>query len=180
MPSCGKKTGEAVQESLKKLARYFHGRGAIELALPGEDVIEPRSLWPWQALGADEVKVGEEVTVTVRMRLSFSDEEIGEAAKGLAEKLRSSGGKKPTRQGKGKLNSIESLLDALSAMRLASHAGKREAIRKFSEIQLGRIGRLGGANIDRRNFNRLAKKGREHFGFLFPFGEPAANAVEFS
>jgi hypothetical protein len=97
----------------------------------------------------------------------------------LAPRLRPDGEPEPPTSGTGKRSNTESLLDALSAMRLASHYRTRDAIKHFSKIQLGYIGREGRADVAPSNFSKLVKKARRLFA-IFPFGENAANAVEFS
>ena len=110
----------------------------------------------------------------------YTNAEIGEEMKRLAGELRPAREPGPKRRGKGKASSTESLLDALSAMRLASHLRKRDAIIRFSDIQLGKIGRIGDADVAPANFNKLIEKAKRSFALMFPFGENPANAVDFS
>jgi hypothetical protein len=65
-------------------------------------------------------------------------------------------------------------------MRLASHYTTRDAIKHFSKIQLGKIGREGDADVAPSNFSKLVKKARRLLAAISPFSENAANAVEFS
>jgi len=69
---------------------------------------------------------------------------------------------------------------ALSAMRLASHYRTRDAVKRFSQIQLGKIGREGEADVAPSNFSKLAEKARRLFAEISPFNENAANSLKFS
>ena len=104
---------------------------------------------------------------------------IGKEMVKLAKKLRPDDEPEPAKSGTGKRSSSESLLDALSAMRLASHYRTRDAIRHFSKIQLGHIGRKDGADVAPSNLSKLVKKAVRIYAAIFPFGENAANAVDF-
>jgi hypothetical protein len=110
----------------------------------------------------------------------YNNNEIGEEMKRLAKKLRPAEWPEPEPRGKEKQVETLSLLDALSAMRLASHMRKRDAVKHFSEIQLGGVGREGEADVALSNFNKLARKARAFFASIFPYGEAAENSQEFS
>lgn len=156
-----------VREKLAELDSYFLSSYSLvpkAVELPG-----PRINYPGSQI----------VDVQIFWRL-HTNAEIGEEMKRLADELRPAGEPGPKRRGKGKPISTESLLDALSAMRLASHLRKRDAIIRFSEIQLGKIGRACDADVAPTNFNKLIEKAKRSFALIFPFGENPANAVDFS
>ena len=187
---------DGLHKSLGVLPRYFVGGGAVGLALPGE-MIEPRVKWRGEILSVG-YKGGKEVLkVEIEIRLGqFSNGKIGKDMAELADRLRGDAVPEPERRGKGKRGEVLSLLDALSAMRLASWYPKsrpvgvrkskgqiasRTAVERFVEIRLGRIEpgkarrKLTG-ELSEANFDRYARRGRKEFQSMFPFGESAANA----
>jgi hypothetical protein len=139
----------------------------------------------------------EVVAVEIRWR-DFTDKEIGAAMERFARVHRpqNAASKAPQRRGRGKRDEVQSALDALSAMRLASHypkssreqrAGSRDisraphAIDLFSEVRLGRVG-LGSKRkspefVEQTNFDSLTAEARKCFEQTFPFGENAENAL---
>jgi hypothetical protein len=116
-----------VNDSLSNLPKFFYEPKAVEIALPNvsESPIESRLQWPSQALNAHHRNVENDLTITIRIRLrDFNNKEIGREMERLASMLRPSREKEPTRKGTGKRDSPRSWLDALSAIRLASHYPK--------------------------------------------------------
>jgi len=152
-----------VRDSLAALPSYSLLPKAVEL--PGRHINYPGS---------------QDVLIQICWR-HYRNTEIGKEMKILAGKLGPAEEPEPPQKtGKGKRSDAESLLDALSAMRLASHYRTRDAIKIFSEIQLGYIGREGGTDVALSNFSKSVKKARRLFAKISPFDEKAANAVEFS
>jgi hypothetical protein len=151
-----------VQKMLGEFSSYSILPGAVEL--PGRYINHP----------------GSQITQVQIFWERYNNEEIGEEMKRLAEKVRPAEMPEPERRGLGKLTETLSLLDALSAMRLASHMRKRDAVKYFSAVQLGGIGREGGADVTLSNLNKLAAKARAFFASIFPYGEDAENAIESS
>jgi hypothetical protein len=196
-----KENREQLDKSLSTLPGYFYDPRAVELAfLPlNESLFEPRLLWPWQAPDVRHRNIDNDVIITIRIRLrDFTNKEIGKAMEVLASMLRPSTEKEPTRKGTSKRDSPRSWLDALSAMRLASHYPKTlpsELIRRqtrkrphgtdtatsiFDEIRLGRIQpastkRKIHGELGHNEFDRWAARARRQFARSFPFGEAAAN-----
>jgi hypothetical protein len=196
------KNEKQVNDSLDKLPKFFLAPKAVEIALPNvsESLIEPRLLWPGQALDGAHRSSEKEVTMTVRIRRDYTNEQIGDEMARLAQVLRSAKEPEPERRGKGKRSELLSLLDALSAMRLASHYPKTEpsglirkqrrrrwrgtvtAVSIFNKIRLGRIPpgstkRKILGEVGHNEFDRYAARGRKQFKDMFPFGETAANAL---
>jgi hypothetical protein len=191
-----------VNESLDTLPRYFHAPKAVELAFPdlAERLIEPRLLWPSQALDVHHRNIENDIIITIRIRRDFTNQEIGKAMEEWARILRSSAEKEPTRKGTGKRDSPRSWLSALSAMRLAAYHPKTspsESVRRskktstrgtgtalsiFEDVRLGSIQpgstkrKIHGA-LSQNELDRYAAQARRHFENLFPFDEPAANSV---
>jgi len=180
-----------VNESLSTLPTYFHAPRAVEFSVPGlnEDPIEPRLLWPWQALDARPRNIENDVIITVRIRRDSTKKEILDAFEVLVSMLRPSTEKEPTRKGTGKRDSPRSWLDALSAMRLASwypisppdrRAGLQTirdgltALDRFNDFRLG-----GKRPVVESNFDKHIRKGRE-LAQAFLFGEPADNALSWA
>jgi hypothetical protein len=153
---------QKVEDSLAALVNYSLLPKAVEL--PGRHINYPGS---------------QDVLIQICWR-HYTNTGIGEEMKILADKIRPAGEPEPATSGTGKRSSTESLLDALSAMRLASHYRTRDAIKRFSEIQLGYIGRKDRADVAPKNFSKLVQKAVRIRAAIFPFGENAANAVEFS
>jgi hypothetical protein len=199
-----KENRERLDESLSTLPKYFYTPRAVELTFPtlNESRFEPRLLWPWQAPDVRHRNIDNDVIITIRIRLrDFTNKEIGKAMEGLASMLRPSTEKEPTRKGTSKRDSPRSWLDALSAMRLASHHPKTlpllpESIRRktrkrwphgtdtavsiFDKIRLGRIQpastkRKIHGELGHNEFDRWAAHARRQFARSFPFGEAAAN-----
>ncbi len=162
-----------VKESLAALASYSLYPKAVErpgrhINYPGSQIVQIQFFW-----------------------LHHTDDDIGEEMKKLAKELRPAKWKEPQRRGRGKVSSTESLLDALSAMRLASHypkslrsgcirPGRRKGQREtdtatdiFDDIRLGKIhGMLTHSDLE-----EYAARARRQFARWFPFGEPAANSI---
>jgi hypothetical protein len=160
-----------VNESLAALPGYSQQPKAVEK--PGRRILYHRERQPEFYYPGSQV-----VSVQIFWR-HYTNKEIGKEMEKLARTLRPPEEPEPKKTGKWKRSSTECLLDALSAMRLASHFRRRDAIIKFSEIQLGYIGRPDRENVALSNFKKLASKARRFFFKIFPFGENAANAVEF-
>jgi hypothetical protein len=196
-----KENREQLNESLSTLPEWFFAPRAVELALPGESLVEPRLLWPRQALDVDHRNIENDVIMTFRIRLrDFTNNEIGKAMEEWARMLRPSAEREPTRKGTGKSNSPRSWLNALSAMRLASRYPKTSplgslrrrrktsarrnetALSIFEDVRLGSIQpgstkrKIHGA-LSQNELDRSAARARRHFEDMFPFDEPAANSV---
>ena len=132
----------------------------------------------------------------------YNNDEIGKEMAILAKKLRPPEEPEPQRRGKEKSSEFESLLDALSAMRLASHYpktlplqpesprrdrrkrphGAATAVSKFKNNRLGGIPpgstkRKILGEVGHNEFDRYAARGRQQFKDMFPFGETAANGL---
>jgi hypothetical protein len=138
----------------------------------------------------------EVVALRIRWR-DFTNKEIGAVMERFARahRPRNSASKVPQRRGRGKRDEVQSALDALSAMRLASYYPKSSqgqraglqsisralhAIDHFSEIRLGRVG-LGSKRkspefVEQTNFDSLTAEARLLFLENFPFGENPENA----
>jgi hypothetical protein len=197
------KNDKQVNDSLGRLPQFFLAPKAVEIALPDLNAtpIEPRLLSPSQAPNAHHRNVENDVTVTIRIRLrDFTNREIGRAMEELASMLRPSTEKEPTRQGTGKRDSPRSWLDAVSAMRLASHypktfslelirrrrktsaRGTETALSIFEDVRLGSIRpgltkrKIRGA-LSQNELDRYAARARRQFAHSFPFGEAAANGI---
>ena len=183
-----------VNESLSTLPTYFHAPRAVEFSVPGlnEDPIEPRLLWPWQALDARPRNIENDVIITVRIRRDSTKKEILDAMEVLVSMLRPSTEKEPTRKGTGKKDSPRSWLDALCAMRLASHYPKTlpsESIRKQrrrrwrgsdTAVSIFNDIRLGGKTETVLTHSDLEEKSgdaQRQFARCFPFGESPANGI---
>jgi hypothetical protein len=113
---------ERVKESLERLPRYFLAPGAIGLAMP-LDLVEPLFLWPEQPLmqNARGIVDGSMENIAVQIRwVDYNNEEMGQEMAAVAEKLRPASVPEPQRRGKGKKSEIESLLDALSVLRICN------------------------------------------------------------
>jgi hypothetical protein len=182
---------QRIAASLAELPKYFLSPRAVGLALPCEgELVEPMALYHTRLPGERRRKNCENAVVEVRLR-DFSVEKIAAATKELVGEL--SGGEVVERRGKGKRSEINSLLDALSAMRLACWyprtvprrsflCGGASAVSRFGDIRLGRIEpgkarrKLSG-ELSETNFERCAARGRREFERMFPFGERAANAL---
>jgi hypothetical protein len=142
----------------------------------------------------------EVVAIEIRWR-DFTDKDIGVVMEGFARAHRpqNAASKAPQRRGRGKRNEVQSALDALSAMRLASYypkssrgqrAGLRDtfgashAIDLFSEIRFVRVGlrskRKSPEFVEQTNFDSLTAEARKLFLQTFPFGESAENALTWS
>jgi len=192
-----------LNESLEILPKYFYAPKAVQIVLPDLDdsLFEPRLLWPSQTPYVPLRNIKNHVVITVRIRLrDFSNKEIGEAMEELAGMLRPSTEKEPTRKGSGKRDSPRSWLDALSAMRLASHYPKTspsELIRRrrktsargtetalsifedvrLSSIQPGSTKRKIRGALSQNELDRYAARARRRFKDIFPFGQHGANSV---
>jgi hypothetical protein len=127
----------------------------------------------------------------ILIRWRFTDSEIVTALKRFldAHRPRSEAYKARQRKKGSRRNSVQSALDCLSAMRLASHFRKTPPRPSdwrsvaSSELKQSAIGifdmvRLGGRGdyIEESNFDALIIEARELFLKTFPFGESAENA----
>jgi hypothetical protein len=183
-----------IDESLSTLPRYFYAPRAVEFAVPSlnENPVEPRLLWPWQALDARPRNIENDVIITVRIRRDSTKKEILDAMEVLVSMLRPSTEKEPTRKGTGKKDSPRSWLDALCAMRLASHYPKTlpsESIRKQrrrrwrgsdTAVSIFNDIRLGGKTETVLTHSDLEEKSgdaQRQFARCFPFGESPANGI---
>ena len=200
------KNEKQLNDSFGKLPKFFFAPKAVEIALPNvsESPIEPRLLWPSQAPDLRHRNIDNDVIITIRIRLrDFTNKEIGNAMEELASMLRPSTEKEPTRRGTSKRDTPHSWLEALSAMRLASHYPKTlpsELIRKrkktsargtntalsiFEGVRLRSIKpestkrKIHGV-LSQNEFDRYAARARRHFDYMFSFGEPAAHSVTWS
>ena len=196
-----KENRQPLDQSLSTLPEWFFTPRAIELALPGESLVEPRLLWPWQPPDVHRRNIHNDVIMTFRIRLrDFTNKKIGKAMEEWARMLRPSEEKEPTRKGTGKSNSPRSWLTALSAMRLASWyaktspsgsirrrrktsaRGTETALSIFEDVRLGSIQpgstkrKIRGA-LSQNELDRYAALARRHFEDMFPFNELAANSV---
>jgi len=137
--------------------------------------------------------------MAIKIRWRFTDSEIVTAIKRFLRAYRPRGPLHAARQRKkgSRRESVQSALDSLSAMRLASYLPKtpppptlgtlaawqsgasielnQSAIDVFEAAPLG--GR--GQHIAESNFDTLISQAVKDFKKLFPFGEDAANAVTF-
>jgi hypothetical protein len=203
---------ESAFDGLDKLARvqrehhYFRRITAVGLAWEVEraqatvgetlaDQLHPERRGRRERIIRDDGS--EVVALRIRWR-DFTDKEIGAAIKRLARayRPRNPASKAPQRRGRGKRDEVQSALDALSAMRLASHypkssreqrAGLRDisrakhAIDLFSEVRLGRVPvgskRKSPEFVEQTNFDSLTAEARKLFLQTFPFGESAENAL---
>ena len=156
-----------VQESINALPTYCRFPKAVErpgrhINYPGSQIVEIQIFWR-----------------------RYTNKEIGEQMARLAGELRPDSEKGPQRKGKGKVSGTTHLLDALSAMRLASwfpvspprhRAGLLSvrdaltAIDHFNDIRLG-----GRAPVDEGNFYSYIREARQLVEDLF-FGYQADNA----
>jgi hypothetical protein len=193
-----------LRESLEVLPRYFLGRRAVGFPIGRGEAVLPRVRLPREIrLGSRDVWV-QEMAIEIRLG-EFTNEEIGKEMAALAELLRGDAVAEPQRRGKGKESETLSLLDALSAMRLASHypktlplpsvlprrekrnrpQGEGTAVSLFNEVRLGAIA-PGSARrkilgeVGHNEFDRYAARGRKQFRVMFPFGESAANALSWA
>ena len=132
--------------------------------------------------------------IAIKIRWRFTNSEIARAIGRLVRTVRPKASKPMQRKKGSRQDSPRAALDALSAMRLASHFQKNtpgdagallaaflsgdsikfppSAIALFNEIRLG--GR--GQDVVESNFDALIIEARKVFKESFPFGEDAANA----
>jgi hypothetical protein len=180
----------------KEFRHFFPVDDAVEMATRSE----AEQATVLESLSADEKRIiwgeaGSEV-IAAQINWRFTDSEIAAAMKKLLRALRPRNKEyKPRQRKKGsRRESIQSALDCLSAMRLASYLPKTvppptpgmlaawqsgaSAELKQSAIEVFNMVRLGGhgKHIAESNFDNLITEARKAFKKSFPFGEDAANA----
>jgi hypothetical protein len=136
-------------------------------------------------------------TIAIQIRWRFTDSEIVEALKRFlrAYRPRNDAYKARQRKKSSRRESIQSGLDCLSAMRLASYLPKTQpeptpgelaawksgayVELKESAIDIFKTVRLGGRgkHIAESNFDNLVTDAGKVFKKFFPFGEDAANLI---
>lgn len=206
----------------RSLAKLHFPRCAVQVGIPSPGDYGPPP-WPWQPWSWDlvELPVGakssrlpwrlpdrpgpkadgsEKFAIEIAWPY-FTDKEIGEEMRKFAHahRPRNETCKEPTRRGHRPHNEIRSALDALSAMRLASHypktmplkrgewlaQGVDTAVSRFDKIRLGRIPpgstkRKITGELSHNEFDRYAARARRLFAQRFPFGEKAANEISWT
>jgi hypothetical protein len=182
---------------VKREFRYFLPfEDAVEMATRSE--AEQATVLESVSDGKERIIFGEACSevIAVRIHWRFTNSEIATTMKKLLRALRPRNEACKARQRKegSRRESVQSALDCLSAMRLASYRpktvpprtpgmlaawlsgasteSKQSAIEAFNEVRLGGHGK----HIAESNFDNLITEARKVFKKSFPFGEDAANA----
>jgi hypothetical protein len=162
-----------LQESLDAIPSYRPFPKAVELArgdskYPGLQIVHIRICWR-----------------------DYSNADISSEMKELAKKIRPDEWKEPQRRGRGKATSVIAMLDALSALRLASHHPKslrsawvpknrqkdqHESTTAIDIFDSVRLGKIGGVLIH-TDLEEYVSRARRQFAYWFPFGEAPANGI---